>query len=83
MLVLSRKFYRGSKWRKWDLHVHTASSEDYKYKADDADQKLVNAWREAGIRAVAITDHFIIDAKRIINLRNLAPKIVIFPGGGI
>ena len=23
---------RGSEWRKWDLHVHTASSYDYEYK---------------------------------------------------
>lgn len=23
---------RGSEWRQWDLHVHTASSYDYDYK---------------------------------------------------
>ena len=24
---------KGANWHKWDLHVHTASSYDYKYKA--------------------------------------------------
>ena len=28
---------RGSEWNRWDLHLHTASSYDYKYKAKDAD----------------------------------------------
>ena len=23
-------FERGSEWRRWDLHLHTASSYDYK-----------------------------------------------------
>ena len=62
---------RGSEWRKWDLHVHTASSYDYKYKGSDSDELLVNAWIEHGIQAVAITDHFIIDAQRIKRLRDL------------
>lgn len=71
---------KGSEWRRWDLHVHTASSEDYKYKQTDADQKLVDAWRTNEIEAVAITDHFLIDADRIKNLKALAPEITIFPG---
>lgn len=71
---------RGSVWRRWDLHVHTASSEDYKYKAEDADELLVKAWKENNIEVVAITDHFTINAKRIENLRRLAPDMTIFPG---
>lgn len=31
----------GSEWNRWDLHVHTASSYDYKYKGNDADDLLV------------------------------------------
>jgi hypothetical protein len=31
---------RGSEWNKWDLHIHTASSYDSPYKADDADELL-------------------------------------------
>lgn len=72
---------RGSEWRKWDLHVHTASSFDYDYKAKDADELLVNAWKEHNIQAVAITDHFLIDVERINHLRELVnDEVTIFPG---
>ncbi|MEQ7219436.1 TrlF family AAA-like ATPase [Vagococcus fluvialis] len=71
---------RGSEWRRWDLHVHTASSEDHKYKANDSDSLLVESWRKNKIEAVAVTDHFIIDSERIKNLKKLAPEITIFPG---
>ncbi|MEG0328783.1 MAG: hypothetical protein RR631_09920, partial [Erysipelothrix sp.] len=71
----------GSNWEKWDLHVHTASSFDYKYKSQDCDNLLVEAWQENNIKAVAITDHFLIDAKRIENLRKLSNDFTtIFPG---
>lgn len=74
------RFERGSEWRKWDLHLHTKSSYDYKYKGEDADELLCKALKENDISAVAITDHFIIDKERIENLRRLAPDIVFFPG---
>ena len=56
---------RGSEWRRWDLHLHTASSYDYEYKGDDADQILCDALHVNKIAAVAITDHFLVDADRI------------------
>ena len=71
---------RGSEWSRWDLHVHTASSYDHKYKGEDSDKILVDAWRKENISLVAITDHFIIDAKRILRLREMAPEIKILPG---
>ncbi|MCI7223506.1 MAG: hypothetical protein SPJ84_03790 [Fusobacterium gastrosuis] len=71
---------RGSEWHQWDLHLHTASSYDYKYKNEDADNLLINALRKNNIKAVAITDHFKIDAARIENLKKLAPEITFFPG---
>jgi hypothetical protein len=73
------KFERGSEWRKWDLHVHTASSYDA-YKGDNANELLTKAWIENNISAVAITDHFLIDNQRIKDLRALVPNITIFPG---
>lgn len=72
--------YRGSEWNRWDLHVHTASSYDYKYKAPDADDLLCQALEQNNIKAVAITDHFKIDKGRIESLRSKAPEIVFFPG---
>lgn len=77
---MSTKYLRGSEWRKWDLHVHTASSYDYKYKGKDADNLLAKSWQDNQLAAVAITDHFLIDSDRIQNLRTLAPNITIFPG---
>lgn len=71
---------RGSEWRRWDLHLHTASSYDYEYKGDDADQILCDALHVNKIAAVAITDHFLVDADRIKHLRSIAPDIVFFPG---
>lgn len=71
---------KGSEWKRWDLHVHTSSSYDYEYNADDADKVLVQALVENEIAAVAITDHFVIDEKHIQTLRGLAPKIEFFPG---
>ena len=72
--------YRGSEWNRWDLHVHTASSYDYKYKAPDADDLLCQVLEQNNIKAVAITDHFKIDKGRIESLRSKAPGIVFFPG---
>lgn len=74
------RFERGSEWRRWDLHLHTASSYDYEYKADDSDAILVQQLTENNIVAAAITDHFIIDKARIRHLRELSSDIVFFPG---
>ena len=71
---------KGSEWHKWDLHLHTASSYDSPYKAEDADELLCKALKENEISAVAITDHFKIDKDRIKHLRELEPDIVFFPG---
>lgn len=71
---------RGSEWHKWDLHLHTRSSYDYDYNNDDAESLLVKKLRENSVKAVAITDHFVIDKERIEKLRALAPDIVFFPG---
>lgn len=71
---------KGSEWRRWDLHLHTSTSYDYDYKADDADTILVQTLLENEIAAVAITDHFIIDAEHIERLRGLSSNIVFFPG---
>ena len=43
---------RVSEWNKWDLHIHTASSYDSPYKADDADELLCQALAENDIKAV-------------------------------
>ena len=70
----------GSVWGKWDLHFHTPSSYDYKNKGL-TDQQIVDGLLRAGVVAVAITDHHVIDAKRIRSLQCLgADKLTVFPG---
>ena len=82
--MAQNKYPRGSEWRKWDLHLHTASSYDYKYKAEDADEKLIEALKRNDIAVVAITDHFVINKQRINNLKEIAFSksydLIIFPG---
>ena len=56
---------KGSEWHRWDLHLHTASSYDYEYKSNDADDLLCQTLIKNNIQAVAITDHFLIDSDRI------------------
>jgi predicted metal-dependent phosphoesterase TrpH/energy-coupling factor transporter ATP-binding protein EcfA2 len=71
---------RGSPWHQWDLHVHTPSSFDYEGK-NITDEQIVDCLIEAGIRAVAITDHHTIDVRRIAKLQELgAGKLTVFPG---
>lgn len=75
-----QSFEKGSEWRRWELHLHTASSYDYKCNDENCDEILVRKLRENNIVAAAITDHFVIDKDRIANLRRLSSDIVFFPG---
>lgn len=71
---------RGSQWRKWDLHVHSPSSYDYKDKSVTNDD-IIKGLKDAAISVVAVTDHHLIDTQRIKNLKEIAnDDITIFPG---
>lgn len=76
-----RKYPRGSEWRKWDLHLHTPSSPDYKDKSA-TNLQIIKALEESGIAAAVITDHNVIDVDRIKDLQAEGEKksIVILPG---
>ena len=43
-------------------------------------KNFVQTLRQNNVKAVAITDHFKIDGKRINHLRATAPDIKFFPG---
>lgn len=69
----------GSIWRKWDLHFHTQSSYDYKNKSI-TNQEIIDELTNKNISVVAITDHHIIDTRRIKDLQKLAAnKVTILP----
>ncbi|VDG30776.1 hypothetical protein (plasmid) [Lactobacillus alimentarius DSM 20249] [Lactiplantibacillus mudanjiangensis] len=77
-------FEIGSTWHKWDLHVHTSMSYDSQYKAEDSNEKFVEAWHDNDISVVAITDHECIDPVCINNIREIiyskGYEITVFPG---
>ena len=71
---------KGSEWHRWDLHFHTPSSYDYMDKSV-TNIDIINGLLAAGVEAVAITDHHIIDVDRIKALRSIASdRITILPG---
>ena len=74
-------YKKGSEWRKWDLHVHTPSSYDYKDKSV-TNEDIINTLFEKNIAVVAITDHHIIDIDRIKKLQELGIQkgITVLPG---
>ncbi|MCX2575954.1 TrlF family AAA-like ATPase [Pedobacter sandarakinus] len=75
------EIYRGSEWRKWDLHFHTPSSYDYIDKSV-TNQDIINGLHANGISVVAITDHHLIDILRIKELQKLGNEkgITVLPG---
>jgi len=73
-------FKRGSEWRKWDLHLHTPSSFDY--RGNPTNEEIIQTLKDNEISAAVITDHHRIDVERIMELANLGKKenILILPG---
>ena len=70
----------GSNWKKWDLHFHSQSSNDYKDKST-TDQEIIDLLVANNVAVVAITDHHVIDTVRIRNLQHLGKgKITVLPG---
>jgi hypothetical protein len=62
------------KLMKIDLHTHTC----YSFDCNTAVDKLIHAAEEAGLEAIAITDHDSISAVRLA--QKLSDKITIIPG---
>lgn len=67
----------GSEWRRWDLHLHTPSSYDYKDKSI-TNKIIVEQLIENNIEAAAITDHHHIDFERIKELNTLGAGAIHF-----
>ena len=77
---MNYSFSRGSEWRKWDLHLHTPSSYDYKNRSV-TNENIVNKLVENDIALAAITDHHFIDINRYFELKNLSQgRLAFLPG---
>ena len=75
----------GSRWWRLDIHAHSPKSYDFKDQLGenaDAMHRWVEAARDAGIHAIAVTDHNTADA--ILPIQDAASTIdaspVVFPG---
>ncbi|WP_019552682.1 TrlF family AAA-like ATPase [Propionispira raffinosivorans] len=70
----------GSEWRKWDLHLHTPSSYDYKDKSV-TNQDIIDKLVENEISVAAVTDHHVMNIQQIKELQELGSgKVTILPG---
>ena len=75
----------GSRWWKVDLHAHSPASYDFKgQRGDTADamRQWIEAARDSGLEAIAVTDHN--TAEAIAPIQAAASKVdgapVVFPG---
>jgi len=72
------KLYRGSKWRKWDLHIHTPASNGD--KSDNWVNEFIKALNSSDVEVFAITDYFTLDGyKTLLKYKDKIRKIL-FPG---
>lgn len=69
----------GLKYEKFDLHVHTPASKDYK-DTDTKPEDIVTAAIQAGLSGIAITDHQ--TGEWIDKIKEVASKnnLIVFPG---
>lgn len=70
----------GSLWSRWDLHFHTPSSSDYRFKTATS-KDLVDSLLKQGVRVVAVTDHHKIDVPRVRDMQSAAgDALTVLPG---
>src|SRR5688500_12190662 len=78
-LLMVASPYPGSKYYKIDFHIHTPQSRDY-HDSNIQPEDIVEASLNAGLDAIAITDH---NDYRYIDKIQAAAKatnLIIFPG---
>lgn len=63
--------YRGNRWYKCDLHLHTPASECFEDKSITP-QQFIDVVIKNGINCIAITDHN--TSEWIDNIRDIAKK---------
>ncbi|MDA2936576.1 PHP domain-containing protein [Patescibacteria group bacterium AH-259-L05] len=73
------KYPKGSKWRKWDLHVHTPASYDWgggNITPDDLVDKAI----KVGLKVIAITDHHSVGWLDAVGKAGKKKDLVVLPG---
>lgn len=59
--------FRGSEWRKWDLHIHSNASDGHSSPSD-----IIEMAKEKGLSVIALTDHH--TAKNIDAVKELGRR---------
>ncbi|GER58893.1 DNA repair ATPase [Patiriisocius marinus] len=77
---MSKKYPKGSEWRKWDLHVHTPSSIYHRYGADTEEtwEKYIDDLEKlpSDFSVLGINDYFFIDGyERLVNEKTTNGKL--------
>lgn len=91
--VTVREFHRnlrakghgpGANWLKADFHVHLPTSHDYKYKGDDAFERLGKALESAGLSFAVVLKHETFATKaELARLQSYCPSVTLIPGAEI
>lgn len=71
--------YKGSRWYKCDLHIHTTASECFADRNITADQWVARAI-EQGLHCVAVTDHNTPLGIKAIQEAAINKPLIVFPG---
>ncbi|SDT56365.1 hypothetical protein SAMN05444162_4997 [Paenibacillaceae bacterium GAS479] len=71
--------YRGTRWYKCDLHLHTPASKCFKDKNVSA-QDWVQRCLDQGLKCVAVTDHNTGEWIDVIKQAALETELIVFPG---
>ena len=77
---MSKKYPKGSEWRKWDLHVHTPSSIYHRYGADTEEtwEKYIEDLENlsSDFSVLGINDYFFIDGyERLVKEKAINDKL--------
>ena len=69
----NNKFFNGSEWRKWDLHIHTPSSIIQNYWGDLKFDDFINSLEKLpnNVKVIWINDYYFIDwYKKVMEYKN-------------
>lgn len=81
---MSSKFLNGSKWVRFDCHLHTKSDKEFKY--NDSENEYIDSYvsklKESNISVGVITNHnkFNLDEYKVLKKKAKKEEIFILPG---
>jgi len=76
---MSIKYPKGSEWGKWDLHIHTPASYDWKGGEITPDD-LIDKAIESGLEVIAITDHHTVEWVDAVGKASEKKGVTVLPG---